>query len=129
MRDLADVVDVEEVVPAASGVPLARRDRPVVVHVAPGGVRLLGREEHTARGRCAAPGVQVADVLGDDDARLDAHLDRVHQYPQQHVRVDVQHVVDVSPPRTPAPSALPCCMMQTTGDENQTAALPWSSRS
>jgi hypothetical protein len=94
-RDLLDVVDVEEVVPPARGVPLAvRPGGRVVVHIRPRDVGLLLGEELVLQAVTQAR-VEVTDVLRDDDARFDAHLDRVHRQAQQHVRVDVQHVVHV----------------------------------
>ena len=39
--------------------------------------------------------VHVANVLAHDDAATHAHCDRVHRLPQEHVSVDVQHIVHV----------------------------------
>ena len=95
VRDRADVVDVEEVVPAAGGdaQALGRRRR-VHVHVGARVLDELGRQEHRRQPVLDAD-IQVANVLGDDDARLDAERNRVHRAADQHVSVDVQHVVDV----------------------------------
>mmetsp|Transcript_37341 Transcript_37341/g.87904 ORF Transcript_37341/g.87904 Transcript_37341/m.87904 type:complete len:378 (+) Transcript_37341:475-1608(+) len=87
--DLADVLDVEEVVPASRGdlEPFGRR-RGVHVDIGARVLCRLCREEHVLQ-PVAQAHVEVADVLRDDDAPLHAELDRVHRPPYQHVGVNV----------------------------------------
>ena len=93
-RNRANVVNVEEHVPAAGRVPLAvGAGRVVVVDV---GARVLhrldGRQE-LRRQPVPDARVEVADMLRDHDSLLDAHRDGVEGLAQQHVGVDVEDVV------------------------------------